>query len=145
MMVAAAGGQGSGLRVTNDNVNGVLHARGYAGDVQAFLQQFGGGQKMTPQQVAQSRQILSDLQSRLGQKLQVSNDAVNQIQNAPDRQGRIIADQMGRQHLNALDTSGHIQPSDAVKSVLQDASPGIHTLSDGSKWMKSADGSISQQ
>lgn len=145
MIAAAAGGPGSGLRVTNDNVNGILHARGFAGDVEAFLQKFGSGNKLDAGQVAQSRQILSDLQSRLGQKLQISNDAINQIQNAPDRQGRILADQMGRQHLNALDTGGHAQPSDAVKNVLQNASPGIHTLSDGSKWMKSADGSISQQ
>lgn len=145
MIAAAAGGPGSGLRVTNDNVNGILHARGFAGDVEAFLQKFGSGNKLDAGQVAQSRQILSDLQSRLGQKLQISNDAINQIQNAPDRQGRILADQMGRQHLNALDTSGHDQPSDAVKNVLQNASPGIHTLSDGSKWMKSSDGSISQQ
>lgn len=33
----------------------------------------------------------------------------------------------------------------AVAAVLKNAGPGIHTLSDGSKWMKAADGSIAPQ
>jgi hypothetical protein len=34
---------------------------------------------------------------------------------------------------------------DAVKNVLKSATPGIHTLSDGSKWMIATDGTISKQ
>lgn len=34
---------------------------------------------------------------------------------------------------------------EAVKSVLKGQSPGIHTLSDGSKWMVAADGAITKQ
>jgi hypothetical protein len=34
---------------------------------------------------------------------------------------------------------------DPVKNVLKDTPAGIHTLSDGSKWLKNADGSITKQ
>ena len=32
-----------------------------------------------------------------------------------------------------------------VQAVLSSAGPGVHTLSDGSKWLKAADGTITQQ
>lgn len=46
-------------------------------------------------------------------------------------------------HLPHVETSGTVPPE--VKSVLEKAPPGIHKLSDGSTWVKGADGSIKAQ
>ena len=103
IMTALVSGQGSGIRITQPEMNAIGKARGITGDVQAWMSRMSSGEALTPQQTTQLQGILSDVGSRIQQKMQISNNAVNQIQSAPDKQSKIAADQAGRSHLNALE------------------------------------------
>lgn len=93
---------GSGIKVTNAELNKVFHARGLAGDAQAFLQKLTDGNALTPTQSKQLADSLDDVAKIVKQKAKIANDTIDNIQNAPDRHGRITADQIGRAHLNIL-------------------------------------------
>ena len=102
-MTAIISGQGTGIKITQPELNGIGHARGIPGDVQATISRWSTGQSLTPEQSSQMQGVLSDVAGRIKQKIQISNDTINQIQSAPDKQSKIAADQAGRSHLNALE------------------------------------------
>ena len=79
-----AGGQGSGVRITQAELNSIAHARGFSGDFDAFLQQFGDGNKLTPQQVGDLKSIISDVQRIAGAKEAVINQGLDDLSNAKD-------------------------------------------------------------
>lgn len=150
VLSALVSGQGSGVRITQPELNNVAHARGVVGDVQGWLQKVSSGKNLTDEQSNQLKGILSDVGNRIKQKMQISNDAINSIQSAPDKASKIAADQGARYKINALDSgagTGVVSTSvpSPVQNVLKSAGPGIHTLSDGSKWMKDANGKITQK
>ena len=79
-----AGGQGSGVRITQAELNSIAHARGFKGDFDAFLQQFGDGNKLTPEQVQSLKGIISDVQKIAGAKEAVINKALDDLNEARD-------------------------------------------------------------
>jgi hypothetical protein len=79
-----AGGQGSGVRITQAELNSIAHARGFKGDFDAFLQQFGDGNKLTPEQVNALKAIISDVQRIAGAKEAVINKALDDLNEAKD-------------------------------------------------------------
>jgi hypothetical protein len=79
-----AGGQGSGVRITQAELNSIAHARGFKGDFDAYLQQFGDGNKLTPQQVQALKGIISDVQHVASVKEQVINKGLDDLSEATD-------------------------------------------------------------
>jgi hypothetical protein len=79
-----AGGAGSGVRITQAELNSIAHARGFKGDFDAFLQQFGDGNKLTPEQVQSLKGIISDVQKIAGAKEAVINKALDDLNEAKD-------------------------------------------------------------
>ena len=81
-IVAAAGGQGSGVRVNIPEITSIAKARGWVGDFEGFINSGLGKGKLTSTQVNQLSQILGDIQQRAGQKLEQIHGAIGQIQDA---------------------------------------------------------------
>lgn len=79
-----AAGQGSGVRITQAELNSIARARGFKGDFDAFLQQFGDGNKLTPEQVTALKAIISDIQRVAGVKGTVINKVLDDLGDAPD-------------------------------------------------------------
>lgn len=106
VLTALLSGQGSGIRITQAELNSIAKARGIAGNVYGWIQKAGSGKSLTPDQNTQLQGILQDVGRRLNQKMQVASHTIDQIQNAPDRAGRIAADQTGRKNLNSMESGG---------------------------------------
>lgn len=106
VLTALVSGRSTGVRITQPELNAIGGARGITGDVTAWLQKLAAGKKLTGDQTAQLNGVLQDVGTRIQQKMSISSDTINQLQNAPDRASRIRADQTGRQRLNSMETSG---------------------------------------
>lgn len=79
-----ASGQGSGVRITQAELNSIAQSRGLGGDFQAALQKFGDGRKLTPDQEKNLRGILEDVQHVAAAKEQVLNKGLDDLSNATD-------------------------------------------------------------
>lgn len=106
VLTALVSGQGSGVRITQPELNAIAKARGLAGDVEGTLRSWSGAGKLTPVQQKQLTGILDDVQERIRQKQQIHNDALDQINGAPTREAVIQADKQARQKLNDLEKHG---------------------------------------
>lgn len=136
VLSALVSGQGSGVRITQPELNSVAKARGVTGDVQGWLQGVANGQKLTPEQTTQLKGILQDVGTRIQQKMSISNQAINDIQNAPDKAGKIAADQGARSKINSLDSGAG---TGIISTKAQyDALPSgtVYTEGDGKKYRK---------
>lgn len=102
VLSALVSGQGSGVRITQSELNSIGGARGIAGDVQGWLQKMGSGQKLTPDQSRQLQGILVDTGSLIARKMDTATQTLQAIENAPDRPARIAATQKGRDVLNSI-------------------------------------------
>jgi hypothetical protein len=80
-----ASGAGSGVRITQAELNSIARARGLGGDFQAALQKFGDGKNLTPGQEKQLRTILSDVQGIAGRKERAINQGLDDMSNAKDK------------------------------------------------------------
>lgn len=80
-----ASGQGSGVRITQAELNAIVHSRGLGGDFQAAMQRFGDGKSLTPQQEQQLRGILEDVQKIASAKEAVINKVLDDLGDAPDQ------------------------------------------------------------
>jgi len=108
-MVALVSGQGSGVRVTQSELNAILQARGFKGNIEAFQRQFKGEGDLTPTQQKQIAGILDDAKARLQTKLQIANDTQDAINAATSREQVIQAEKQGRKNLNDLEKFGHYE------------------------------------
>ena len=79
-----AGGQGSGVRITQAELNSIAQARGMGGDFEAAMQKFGDGNKLTPEQVGALKGIISDVQRVAAAKEAVINQGLDDLSNATD-------------------------------------------------------------
>ena len=79
-----AAGQGSGVRITQAELNSIARARGLGGDFEAALQKFGDGNKLTPQQVTALKSIISDVQHIAAAKEAVINQGLDDLSTATD-------------------------------------------------------------
>ncbi len=81
-----ASGAGSGVRITQAELNSIAGARGVGGDFDAWLQKFGTGAKITPQQEQQLKAVLSDVQNLANRKTKVVNQVLDDLANATTTQ-----------------------------------------------------------
>jgi hypothetical protein len=145
VLSSLVGGQGSGLRMTKAELDSIANARGIAGSAEGFINQISGEGKLTDDQKKKLTQLLDDVAVRIRQKQAIANDALDRINSAGSRDEMVAIDKEARKRLGDTGTGGGSQVPEAVKTVLKGAGPGIHTLSDGTKWMTAADGTITKQ
>ncbi len=81
-LVGLAGGKGSGVRITQAELNSLLHARGVKGDMQGWLNGLEGKGNLSGEQQQQLNQVLTDVEGRLRQKQQSYNDTLDKLSGA---------------------------------------------------------------
>jgi hypothetical protein len=96
VLAAVVSGQGSGVRITQPELNAIGHARGIAGDVEATIQKWGNGKPLTAEQVTQLNGVLDDVRARLIQKQTLTNNAMDEIKSAKSRDEVIAAESKHR-------------------------------------------------
>ena len=86
-LVGLAGGQGSGVRVTQAELNAITNARGIKGSFEGFINGLEGKGKMAPEQIAQLNQLLGDVRGKIQEKMQMQDKYLDQLSKANDKQG----------------------------------------------------------
>jgi hypothetical protein len=81
-----ASGQGSGVRITQAELNSIARARGLGGDFQAALQRFGDGKNLTPQQEKDLRGIVEGVRKVGELKGAKLNQALDDLGNAKTKE-----------------------------------------------------------
>lgn len=79
-----AAGMGSGVRITQAELNSIVHARGYGGDAMAWLQKFGDGRNLTPDQEGQLKSVLGGINSLAARKESFMNRVLDDLGDARD-------------------------------------------------------------
>lgn len=78
-LVATAGGQGTGVRITMPEIQRIAQGRGWAGGVEAFFEHAAGYGTLTPTQRDQIKGIISDITTLVQQKRDLLADIDNKI------------------------------------------------------------------
>ncbi len=99
VLIAIAGGQGSGLKVNQAELNSIGKARGIEGDVEGFLRKVSGQGTLTQEQQRQLTGLLDDVSARMVQKQAIANDALDRINSAGSRDEIVKIDKEARQKL----------------------------------------------
>lgn len=110
VLTALVSGQGSGVRITQAELNMLGKARGIAGSVEGFINGLAGKGKLSSAQQQQLSQLLDDVRTRIQQKQAIANDALDKINSASSRKDIVAADKEARQKITALEqaTGGSI-------------------------------------
>lgn len=83
---ALAGGQGSGVRITQAELNSLIHARGIKGDFEGWLSGIEGKGKLAPEQLAQTNQILGDIEAKANEKQKIYSDTLDKLGTAKTKE-----------------------------------------------------------
>lgn len=78
-LAALAGGQGSGVRITQSELDSLTHARGIKGDFNGWLSGLEGKGKLDPTQIKQINDVLSDIEKKAGEKQKVYGDTLDKL------------------------------------------------------------------
>jgi hypothetical protein len=76
---------GSGVRITQAELNSIAHARGVQGDFDSFLGKLTGQATLGNDQRQQLQGILQDVINKVKLKQSMTNDGLDAIHNAPDK------------------------------------------------------------
>jgi len=106
-LTALVSGQGTGVRITMPELQLIARARGVQGDFEGFVRKIEGQGSLTKTQQQQLVGIIQDAKTRLQEKLNISNEALDKINGATDRGEVIRAEQEARQKLTQLERTGH--------------------------------------
>jgi hypothetical protein len=105
LLTALVSGQGSGVRITQAELNMIGHARGIQGDVEGFFKKLSGQGQLSAIQQQQYSQILDDVKARVLQKIAIHNKALDAISDpAGSRESRIAADTAARKALSDMES-----------------------------------------
>lgn len=99
LLTALVSGQGTGVRITQAELNMVTKNRGIVGNAISFLNTMAGKGNLTDTDKKQINEILDAAQSRLEEKQEMENDTVNAIDTAENRDDMIKATERGRNWL----------------------------------------------
>lgn len=105
VMTALVSGAGSGVRITQAELNAIAKARGISGDVEGFLNSVSGKGKLTSTQQKQLTGMLDDVKARIVQKQAIANEALDKINSAQSRDQIIQYDKEARQKVTDLEKS----------------------------------------
>lgn len=81
-IVATAGGQGSGVRITQAELNSLTKARNLGDSFEAWIQKFGSGKSLAPEQVSEIRDMLSGIRETANTKHQQYLDSLDRLNGA---------------------------------------------------------------
>jgi hypothetical protein len=109
VMTALITGPGSGVRITQAELQAIANARGLAGDVEGTIRSWLGKGKLIPAQQQQLDSILQGVQQRVLQKRQIANDAQNEINSAASREEALKATQKYNQMIMDMDSARDLQ------------------------------------
>lgn len=110
VLTALVSGQGTGVRITQPELNAIGAARGITGDVKAWIQKLGSGKKLTPEQSQQLVGVLDAASQRLEQKREIANHALDLINSGTSRADIIKADAEARKALADFEKGGGNAP-----------------------------------
>lgn len=108
-MTALVSGQGSGVRITQAELNAISKARGLGGDFTAAMQKFNSGKSLTPEQVKELTGMLDDARSRIMAKRSIHANALDTISGARDRNSIVGADTRARKAMSDMERFGHYE------------------------------------
>lgn len=103
VLTALVGGQGTGVRITQAELQSIAHARGLQGDFEGTLNKWEGKGALSRQQQQQLTQILDDVRQRIIQKQAIHAGALDAINGASTREQIIAADKDARDKITALE------------------------------------------
>jgi len=106
VLTALVSGQGSGVRITQAELNMIAHARGIQGDFEGWMNKVSGKGALTDEQKRQLSGVLDDAKQRIIVKQQIANDTLDRMNGAPTRQEIIQADKDARQKLSEYEQHG---------------------------------------
>lgn len=106
VLTALVGGQGTGVRITQAELQSIAHARGLQGDVEGTLSKLAGKGALSHDQQRQLTQIMDDVKARIEQKQAIHSGALDAISGASSREQIIQADKDARKKLSDLETGG---------------------------------------
>jgi hypothetical protein len=116
VLTALISGQGTGVRITQAELNQIAAARGIQGDFQAWVQRISSGKKLTPDQTSQLVGVLDAAQQRLEQKREIANKALDTINSAGSRSDIVKADQDARKALAEFEKGGSAATDPKLKA-----------------------------
>ena len=106
VLTALVSGAGSGVRITQAEINQMAHARGIQGDFEGMISKLSGKGALTPVQQQQLTGLLDDVKGRLVHKQGIASGALDSINGASKREDIVAADKAARQSLSALESGG---------------------------------------
>ncbi len=109
LLTSLVSGQGTGVRITQPELNAITAARGIKGDAESFFNKLAGKGKLTDEDKTQFKAVLADAKTRMGVKLQVVNDALDKINGASSREEVMQADKEARQKFMQIEKYGHYE------------------------------------
>ncbi len=103
VLTALVGGQGTGVRITQAELQSIAHARGLQGDFEGTLNKWEGKGALSRAQQQQLTQIMDDVRQRIVQKQAIHAGALDTINSASTREQIIQADKDARDKITALE------------------------------------------
>jgi hypothetical protein len=106
LITSLVSGQGTGIRVTQAELNAITANRGIKGDAESWFNSIAGKGKLTDTDKKQIKSVLADAETRLQKKIAVNSGALDAINGAGSREDVVAADKAARQHLNEIEKYG---------------------------------------
>lgn len=105
VLTALVSGQGSGVRITQAELNMIAKARGITGDIEGWFNKIKGQGQLTDTQKEQLGQILGDVRQRILQKKQIADGAIDEMQAGTSRADILATDKKARKALSDYETN----------------------------------------
>lgn len=109
VLTALVSGQGSGVRITQPELNSIARARGISGSLEGFMNQMSGKGQLSAEQKKQLTGILDDVKQRLLQKQEVYNEALDNINGAGSRQEILQHEKTARGKISEIESGASQQ------------------------------------
>lgn len=81
-LVALAGGKGTGVRITQAELNAIAHARGIQGDFEGAINRLQGKGSLSPEQVRQMDALLGDVENKIREKMGLQDQYLDRLSSA---------------------------------------------------------------
>jgi hypothetical protein len=133
VLTALVSGMGTGVRITQAELNQLAHARGLQGDFEGTLRKLSGKGQLSQQQQTELNGVLEDVKEVIAQKQQIANDALDGINFAKSRDEIIQADKGARQKLQDMQ-SGKSAPTQQKWEATATGKDGHQIGYRGGKW-----------
>jgi hypothetical protein len=106
LLTALVSGQGTGVRITQAELNAITANRGIQGNAESWFNSLAGKGKLTDTDKSQIKTVLADAQARLLIKQTIVNDALDKINGANSREEVSAADREARSRIMQVEQHG---------------------------------------